>query len=198
MAGRPCIICSSSASAKTVAQMVSAGKSDKEIASAIGGVSRMSINRHRRLHLEAPAKALVEASNRGKDIRAAREKMVKAAEAGDPMAFFSVGELAADLKSTRDQLARVADNAEQSGQLAVIPLVAAQRHRNVELRARIGQVGAFAAAKVTPAEATVFSLTINFSDRPPEKIITTMAGPVIDALPNETQIEDDDVVEEDV
>src|SRR5262245_43631250 len=79
MPGRNCHICSDSTKARTAAEMVAAGASDQAIADRIGGVSRVSVLRHRRNHLMAPAKALAEAAGKGQEVKQKRQELMAAA-----------------------------------------------------------------------------------------------------------------------
>src|SRR5947207_15973512 len=100
MPGRPCQICSDAVKMRIAAEMISA--SDQAVADRIGGVSRMAVARHRQNHIEKPAKAIVTAANKGKDVRDEREQLVAAAEAGDvAAAFLGISEIARDLKILR-------------------------------------------------------------------------------------------------
>jgi hypothetical protein len=65
--GRPCVICSDSEKTKLVTTMVAEGASDQAIADRLGGIHRMAVSRHRRNHIEAPARAIVEAAAKGRD-----------------------------------------------------------------------------------------------------------------------------------
>jgi hypothetical protein len=78
--------------------MIVAGASDQMVADRIGGISRMAVARHRQNHIERPAKAIVRAANKGKDVRDEREQLVAAAEAGDvAAAFLSLERIAPDI-----------------------------------------------------------------------------------------------------
>ena len=71
MPGRPCGICSSSDKMRRAAELVAAGATDEAVGAQLG-VSRAAAQRHRTLHVVAPAKALVEAAGKGQDVRARR------------------------------------------------------------------------------------------------------------------------------
>src|ERR1700719_4031492 len=99
MAGRPCQICSDAASLRLASEMIAAGASDEAVAKRIGGISRMAVARHRQNHIEGPAKAIVAAANKGKDVRDERDQLVAAAQAGDTAAaFLALNQIAADLR----------------------------------------------------------------------------------------------------
>jgi hypothetical protein len=183
MGGRLCQICASAANLKVAADMIAAGASDQVIAIKIGGINRMTVSRHRRNHVEAPAKAIAEAANKGRAVVEQREALVAAAETGDATAaFIGLASIVNDLKSVRDRLERTADAAEAGGQLAVIPSTAAQQLKAAEVRARLGAVGAYAPTKAAQVNQPVFALNILFSDGHTEQVI---ADAVIDVPPTD-------------
>src|SRR4051812_32945705 len=100
---RPCLICCDSRKLTKAAELIAAGKSDQAVADALNGmtpemppVSFMAVNRHRRNHLEAPAKALAEAAAKGRGVVEQRAQMLAAAEAGDPSAFIALTNILTD------------------------------------------------------------------------------------------------------
>src|SRR4029077_1957760 len=111
-------------SRKLTAEMIAAGASDQRIADRIGGISRMAVARHRQNHIERPAKAIVAAANKGKDVRDERQQLLAADEAGDvAAAFLSLERIAMDLRRVQERLERTADAAEADKQrLAVASL----------------------------------------------------------------------------
>ena len=187
MAGRSCKICASAASIKIAAEMIAAGATDGAIAAQLGNVSRVSVHRHRVNHVERPAQALVEASNKGMAVRAERETLLAGAEAGDAVkSFIGLTAIVSTLKGVGDRLERVADAAEASGQRAIIAPLAAQQLKAAETRARMGGLDGFVPTKAAVAVVPVFNLEIKFSDHT-ESITAVRGGaaPVIDgaALP---------------
>jgi ABC-type uncharacterized transport system substrate-binding protein len=105
MPGRPCQICSDAIKLRLAAEMIASGASDQAVADRIGGISRMAVARHRQNHVERPAKAVVAAANKAKDVRDEREQIVAAAESGDTAAaFLALNQIAADLATKRLQL----------------------------------------------------------------------------------------------
>jgi hypothetical protein len=86
MRGRPCSICADPAKLRLTGEMIAAGMTDQASATRIGGISRMAVARHR--HIERPARAIVAAANKGRDVRDEREQIVAAAESGDTAAAF--------------------------------------------------------------------------------------------------------------
>jgi hypothetical protein len=92
--------------------MIAGGASDQAVANKIGGISRMAVARHRQNHVERPAKAIVAAANKGKDVRDERDQLVAAAEGGDTAAaFLSLERIAADLRRVQERLERTAEAA---------------------------------------------------------------------------------------
>lgn len=135
---------------KIAAEMVAAGATDQAISDRLGNVSLAGARRHRVNHIERPAKALVEASNKGMAVRAEREQLVAAAEAGELDAaaqFIGLQAVTADLVKVRDRLDRVAEAAEVAGQNQAVAALAAQQHKSAEVRARLGNLGGFAPPK---------------------------------------------------
>ena len=181
MAGRPCNICSDSAKTRLVAELVASGMSDQAVADRLGkGVSRAAVQRHRHNHVVVPAKALVEAANKGRDVREQRAEMLAAAEAGDSTAFVALAGIVSDLRKVHERLERTADAAEQDNQRLAVASLSSQQLRAAEVRAKIGGVGGYAAQKGREGgETPAFSLTISFGDGRTEQIVAT---PTIDAM----------------
>ena len=64
--GRPCLICSDSEKTRIASEMIAGGATDGAIAARLGGgLHRMSVSRHRRNHVVAPAKALAAVAGKG-------------------------------------------------------------------------------------------------------------------------------------
>ena len=80
MAGRPCKICADSEKARIAAQMITQGATDEAVATAVGGVSRVSVHRHRVNHIQPLARAVADAVGKGMPARKEREKALAAAE----------------------------------------------------------------------------------------------------------------------
>jgi len=182
MPGRPCTICVDTSKTRLAAELIASGASDQVVADRLG-VGRMSVVRHRKNHLEAPAKALLAAVNKGHDAREQRAEMLAAAEAGDPTAFVALAAIVADLRKVHERLERTADAAEQDNQRLAVASISAQQLRAAEVRAKIGGVGGYAAQKAREGQAPMFSLTINFSGGRTERIVATPMAPTIDAEP---------------
>jgi len=98
MAGRPCKICADSEKARIAAQMITQGATDEAVATGVGGVSRVSVHRHRVNQIQPLARAVADAVGKGMPARKEREKALAAAERGeiDPAAFLSVAQLTED------------------------------------------------------------------------------------------------------
>lgn len=196
MGGRLCQICASVANLKLAAEMITAGASDQAVASKIGGINRMTVSRHRRNHIEAPAKALVEAANKGRSVVEDREQTLAAVAAGDEVAaFVGLAGIVSDLKGVRDRLERSAEAAEQAGQHPVIAQLASQQHKSAEIRGKLGAVGGFAPPKAGAVNLPVFALNFHFSGGRTEQI-AVCATPDIGApaLPDDGLLEDDEDV----
>jgi hypothetical protein len=178
---RPCKICSSSEMTRIAGEMAAAGRTDKDVAAAVG-VSLASANRHRINHLRPVAKALADVVDRGVQPREQIKQTLIAAEQGkiDPASFLSVAQITSDLRSAAERLERAASTAEQGGQLSVIPPLVAQQHRNVELRGRVSGLPAFVPAKLAPGEGSQlpsFNLIINMPNGVQERISGTPEAP---------------------
>jgi len=177
---RPCSICASTKMARKAAEMIAAGTTDQAIAVQFG-VGRMAVSRHRRNHLVAPAKALVEAAGKGQAAAEQRAQVLAAAEAGDPSAFVALAGIVADLRKVHERLERTAEAAEQDGQRMAVAGLSAQQLRAAEVRAKIGGVGNYAPGRgagdgVNPPQ---FAVNIFFSGGRTETIIvgTEQAAP---------------------
>jgi hypothetical protein len=177
MTGRPCSICSNTDKVRSAAELIAAGATDQAIADRLG-VGRMSVSRHRREHVVAPAKALVEAAGKGREVAEQRAQVLAAAEAGDPSAFVALAGIVADLRKVHERLERTADAAEQDNQRLAVASLSAQQLRATEVRAKMGGVGGYAAQKAAGQGASVqFNLIMQFSGGREERITTTAVEP---------------------
>jgi hypothetical protein len=194
MAGRPCSICSSADKLQRAAQMIGAGATDQAIADALD-VGRMSVSRHRREHVVAPAKALADAAGKGREVAEQRAQVMAAAEAGDPAAFVALSGIVADLRKVNDRLERTAEAAENDKQRLAVASLSAQQLRAAEVRGKIGGVGAFAPVKAAGfGERPMLDLKIIFSGHPdktinitpilPEAAAGAAAGRTFDLIPD--------------
>jgi hypothetical protein len=178
MTGRPCQICADAAKLRIVAEMIAAGASDQAVASTIGGISRMAVARHRQNHIERPAKAIVAAANKGKDVRDEREQLIAAAEGGDvAAAFLSLERIAADLRRVQERLERTADAAEGDQQRLAVASLSGQQLRAAEVRAKLGGVGGYATPRSDKGNAQPFVLNIHFSGGRTQRIEGTPMQP---------------------
>jgi hypothetical protein len=150
---------------KLMSEMLAAGCSDKAIARRIGGLSWMSVNRHRINHIERPAKLIAAAANRDRDAREERNRAVVAAESGDSTAsFLALDTITASLRKTHDRLERVSDKAEVAGQAIAVASLAGQQTRVIETRAKLGSVGGYAPPRAKRVVGQAFELNIIFRD----------------------------------
>src|SRR4051794_450698 len=101
---RGCLICIDPEKNRCAAEKVAAGASDQLIANTLGGLSRGSARRHRIHHIERVTKAVLQAVNKGRDVRESRERAIATAEQGDiAAAFFGITQLATDIKNIYDR-----------------------------------------------------------------------------------------------
>jgi hypothetical protein len=164
--GRPCLICSDTEKSKLVSAMIAEGATDQAIADRLrDGIHRMAVSRHRRNHIEAPARAVAEAAAKGRAVVEGRAQVLAAAEQGDPAAFLALAEIVADLKKVHERLERTADAAERDNHRLAVSALAGQQLRAAEVRAKMGGVGAYAPTRGgadVSAGATKFSVNIIF------------------------------------
>jgi hypothetical protein len=167
--------------------MIAVGSSDQMVADRVGGISRMAVARHRQNHIERPAKAIVAAANKGKDVRDERDQFVAAAEAGDvAAAFLSLERIAADLRRVQERLERTAEAAEADKQRLVVASLSGQQLRAAEVRAKLGGIGGYAPARSEMSNAPPFVLNIHFSGGRTQRIEGTPMepdGPAFNAVP---------------
>jgi hypothetical protein len=150
---------------RVAAEMIFNGAGDQAVADRIGGISRMAVARHRQNHIERPAKAIVQAANKGKDAREEREHVVAAAEAGDvAAAFLSLERIAADLRRVQERLERTAEAAEVEQQRLAVASLSSQQLRAAEVRAKLGAVGGYAPPRSEKGNAQPFVLNINLGE----------------------------------
>jgi hypothetical protein len=179
MTGRPCSICSNTDKLRGAAEMIAAGATDQAIADRLD-VGRMSVSRHRREHVVAPAKALADAAGKGREVAEQRAQVLAAAEAGDPSAFVALAGIVADLRKVHERLERTADAAEQDNQRLAVASLSAQQLRATEVRAKIGGVGGYAPPKAAGQAASAqFNLIMQFSGGREERITATAQLPEV-------------------
>jgi hypothetical protein len=188
--GQPCKACATEANRTLAARMIAEGASDQKIADAIGNISRAGIQRHRRNHIEAPAKAIAEAASKGRSIADQRKKLLKDVESDDVAAFIGLASVVSDLKDTRNRLKRMVSTAEEAGQLTAAASLVGQQHRSVEVRSRLGGLGSYAPAAAPVINLPTFSVNFMFSEGRTEQLSTSTAieGDTLDVLP---EVDDD-------
>jgi hypothetical protein len=121
--------------------------------------------------VEAPAKALVEAANRGFDAKQRRNELMATAEAGDAVAaFIGLAQVTNDLRKVQERLERTADAAEQDGQRVAVASLAGQQIRATEVRARLGGLGGYVQPKGEKSDAPAFAINIHFSGHRTERL----------------------------
>lgn len=144
--------------------MIAAGATDQAIANRIGGISRMGVSRHRANHVVAPAKAMINAAGRGRDVADQRAQlMAAAAEPGDPLAYVALASIVGDLRRVHDRLERTAEAAEQDKQRLAVATLSGQQLRAAEVRAKIGGVGAYAPGKAGEGVGAKFAVNIHLN-----------------------------------
>jgi len=177
---RPCTICCDPRKSKLAAEMVAAGASDQAIADRIGGISRVSVLRHRRNHIARPMQNCLALVTKGAGPRHEREQLAAAVASGTPTpqefadAVLGLRAQAEKLQRIEARLERMAEIAEKSGSPNGVAVVVSQQLRGVEVGAKLAGVGGYAPQK-TPGTgaAAAFSLTINL----PEGHSATITAP---------------------
>jgi hypothetical protein len=186
-----CQICADAAMMKRAAELIAQQLPDQRIAEQLGlsgHAGRMAVSRHRRNHIEKPARALASAANKGRAVAEQRKASIEAAGRGDEVAvFLGLEEITRDTRKISKRLGRAAKATEQAGQFTAMTGVVAQQHKNLELRGKLGNHPGFTPQKLTPGgEAAVFNLTINLPGQT-ERLSFSQAehvpDPVIDATP---------------
>lgn len=185
MPGRICQICASGKLTKRAAGLIAEGLADQKIADQLGlagSAGRMVVSRHRRSHVEAPAKKIAEAANKGRAIVEQREQLVAAAEAGDAAAaFIGLSQIATDLRRVQERLERTADAAETDNQRLTVASLSGQQLRAAEVRAKLGGVGGYGAQRAGgQGDGPVLTVNFNFSGGRSQQIDLS-SPPTIDA-----------------
>jgi hypothetical protein len=190
--GRPCSICRSGEKTQVAAKMIASGATDQAIADRLGeGLHRMAVSRHRRLHIEAPARAVAEMAGKGQDARQQRDEQLAAIERGDPLAIFKLDAIANDISRIAQRLDGSASEAAAAGQHGGHAALAGQLLRQAELRARLG--GHDRPAPID-GHGAMFSVTIQFSSGQAERISVPVATIDGDAADPPTQSDLDQLV----
>jgi hypothetical protein len=178
---------------KRAAELIAEGLSDQKIADQLelaGNAGRMLVSRHRRFHVEAPARMIAEAASKGRANVQEREQLVAAAESGDTAAaFLALNQIAADLRRVQERLERTADAAEIDKQRLAVASLSGQQLRAAEVRAKLGGVGGYATPRNEKEHAQPFVLNILFSGGRTERIEGTPGLPNdFDAIPPSHQM----------
>jgi hypothetical protein len=162
MKGRSCEVCKNRETLETVNRMLAEGATLSSI-KARTGIGLMSLSRHKKNHVIAPAQALAAAVAKGKDVAEQRKATLEAAERGDEVAaFLGLEEITRDTRKTSKRLSRAAKATEAAGQFTAMTGVVAQQHKNLELRGKLGGHAGFVPKQLAPGEAMpTFNLTIN-------------------------------------
>jgi hypothetical protein len=138
----------------------------------------MLVSRHRRFHVEAPAKAVAEAAGKGRANVEQREQLVAAAEGGDTAAaFLALNQIAADLRRVQERLERTADAAEGDKQRLAVASLSGQQLRAAEVRAKLGGVGGYAPPRAVASNAPRVEFKIIFSGGRTQRITGTAMHP---------------------
>jgi hypothetical protein len=176
---RACLICADPNKTKLAAEMIGSGKSDELIAKTLGGLSRGSARRHRVNHVEREVRAVLQAANRTRDIRAERHRIVAAAEAGDVNAasWLSIERIAEAVRRVEMRLERVSQAAELEGRHLAVAALAGQELKAATVAARLGGLGGYAPPRRDPSDAQPFVLNIQFRGGRTERIEGTPMHP---------------------
>lgn len=164
--GRPCKICSDTRKLKLAARLIGEGLSDQAVADAVNTLDRnappisfMAANRHRRSHVERPARVLAEIANRGQAAATQRSELVASA-AHDPASYLTLGAIVKDLQRVHARLEAAADRAAEADLHTGHAALAGQLLRGAELRTRMAGLD----RQGKPAdEVRTFSISIVFS-----------------------------------
>jgi hypothetical protein len=216
--GRPCVICSSMEKTRIAAEMIADGASDQAIATRIGGLHRMAVNRHRRAHVVLPPATITRAKGRRpapcstpplasppRPVLPAPALPAPAASASsvpptasaptDPASVaLGVARQAEKLARVEDRLERMATLAEQNGSPGQVATLSAAQLRAVETGAKLAGVGGFAPQKAQGVESgQSFVVNFHFSGARTETVacgVPAEPAPVIDG--GAEDVEDDE------
>jgi hypothetical protein len=126
---------------------------------------------------------MMEAANKGKDVRDEREQAIAAAEGGDiAVVFLSLERIAADLRRVQERLERTADAAESDKQHLAVASLSGQQLRAAEVRARLGGVGAYSPAR-------------NATDGAIPVVVTRVERILVEVPSHERELEDGPVID---
>ncbi len=139
--GRRCKICSSPEGMALAAEMIAAGQPDRAVAEALGGMDRMSVQRHRTQHMTGKVGVVAQRRQAAEGRLAAFEAAPEALF--DPASYLSRDGIAADLDVIDRRLGIAAMAAAVDGRAAALAQLSAQQLRLMEARARLGEVGGY-------------------------------------------------------
>jgi hypothetical protein len=199
VSGRICRLCGDAAMMKRAAELIAQRLPDIQIAEQLGftgHAGRMAVSRHRRFHLEAPARALAAAASKGRAaVTAKRENekaVIAAAEKGDPLDYLTVESIVGDIKRVGDRLELTADEAQKAGQRVAVAGLSGQQLRAAEIRSKLGGIGGFAPPSAMPVQLPSFNLVINMPNGVTERISTLVeepGAPLIDHIETPAPVE---------
>jgi hypothetical protein len=166
----PCKLCVHPDQA-AISEAFAAGLPDRAIGARFG-VSHMSAYRHRVQHVVKPAKDQLALLEKDRTARERRKELAAAAASDTPStqaiveAALGIRAQVGKLAAIEARLSRVAAKAEADDAPQHVAQLASQQLRSVEVGARLGQVGGYAAPRnVGPGggDGTRFSITINLA-----------------------------------
>jgi hypothetical protein len=191
MAGRICQICADSAMTKRAAELIAQRLPDRAIAEQLGlkgHAGRMAVSRHRRNHIEKPAKAIAAVANKGRDLADRPREVIVAAEAGDPLDYLTVDNIVGDIKRVGQRLEKNAEEASQAGQRLAVASLSGQQLRQSEVRLKAAGVGGYSAAKTQvaigfgAAPFKPFVLRMTIGDRDETYVMAPEGAPAFVAM----------------
>jgi hypothetical protein len=166
---RPCLVCTHP-DRNAIETLICTGASDYDVGRRFD-LERVSIGRHRRLHLIKPAQDRLAILARDSAERQRRQELATTAASADGPspaefveAFFGLKAQAEKLQRIEDRLERMASLAEDNQSPNGVAQVAAQQLRSVEVGAKVAGVGGYGAQRGTePGSGQTFSINILFS-----------------------------------
>jgi hypothetical protein len=196
MSGRICRICSEAEMAKRAGELIAQRLPDRAIAEQLGltgHAGRMAVSRHRRNHIEKPAKAIAAAANKGRDLAERPREVIAAAEAGDPLEYLKVDSIVGDIKRVGERLEKNAEEASHAGQRLAVSSLSGAQLRAAEVRLKAAGVGGYSAAKTQVAIGIggapafkPFVIRINFGDHAETLVMAPEGAPDFEVRDAET------------
>jgi hypothetical protein len=191
---RPCLVCTHP-DRSMIEAMIDTGASDYEVGRQFD-VERVSVGRHRRLHLIKPAQDRLAILARGSAERQQRRELAATASSSDTPtpsefveAFFGLKAQAEKLQRIDDRLERMASLAEQQESPNGVAQLAAQQLRSVEVGARVAGVGGYAAQR-GPEQgggAGAFQINIVFQNAGRTETISTIETSLATEQPDQAE-----------